>query len=353
MSDPRAADLPDGRLSEPAISPQPGPTGPVFIAGPDRCGKTLLAAILGSHPRLAIPIVGSNMWTYFYGQHGDLRDDQNLQRCIDALLAYKHVAFMEPDVERLKRDASDGPRTYAHVFSLFHQQFAERAGKPRWGDQTGLLERYADEVFRAHPDGRMIHMVRDPRDRYEASLALWPDGRGRAGGQTARWRYSMALAARNMRRHAGRYQLVRYEDLVRDPEGVARDVCAFIGERFEASMLRMGDAPSSFHRKMAGGDPLPADPATLISDAFVGRYREVLRPEDVSFIEMFAGPQLTRLGYERDHPRLPRTARLRFVVLQVPVDLARFWGWLGLERLQHLMPGLVGRTPAAQKVLQG
>ena len=26
----------------------------------------------------------------------------------------------------------------------------------------------------------MIHMIRDPRDRYEASLALWPEGKMRA-----------------------------------------------------------------------------------------------------------------------------------------------------------------------------
>ena len=41
---------------------------PIYIGGPDRCGKTLVAALLGSHSRIAIPIVGSNLWTYFDGQ---------------------------------------------------------------------------------------------------------------------------------------------------------------------------------------------------------------------------------------------------------------------------------------------
>ena len=32
-----------------------GSDGPIFIGGPDRCGKTLVAALLGSHSRIAIP----------------------------------------------------------------------------------------------------------------------------------------------------------------------------------------------------------------------------------------------------------------------------------------------------------
>ncbi|MGH2386033.1 MAG: sulfotransferase family protein, partial [Candidatus Limnocylindria bacterium] len=198
------------------------PRGPIFIGGPDRCGKTLLAAILGSHSRIAIPIVGSNLWTFFYEQYGDLADDRNLERCLSALMSYKHARFLQPDVASLRRELDAGERSYERLFALIHEQFAERAGKPRWGDQTGLIERYAHDVLAAYPDAVMIHMIRDPRDRYEASLRLWPNGRARAGGAAARWGYSVRLAERNMRRHPGRYRIVRYEDLVQRPEEVVR-----------------------------------------------------------------------------------------------------------------------------------
>src|SRR5512133_1603979 len=51
-----------GRLNKVTIE-----RGPIFIGGPDRCGKTTLQAFLSSHPNIAIPAVGSNFWTYFYG----------------------------------------------------------------------------------------------------------------------------------------------------------------------------------------------------------------------------------------------------------------------------------------------
>ena len=48
----------------------------------------------------------------------------------------------------------------------------------------------------------------------ERPLARWPEGRGRAGGATARWLYSTNLAERHRRRHPDGYLVVRFEDLV-------------------------------------------------------------------------------------------------------------------------------------------
>ena len=146
-------------------------TSPIFIGGLDRSGKTTLRAYLHSHPRIAIPAVGSNMWTYFYNQYGDLKDAGNFERCLSDMLKYKHVVFLEPDPDRIQREFWQGPPTYAHLFSLFLVHFAERENKPRWGVQTGLIERYADQIFSAYPGVKIIHMLRDPRGR-SASACL-------------------------------------------------------------------------------------------------------------------------------------------------------------------------------------
>src|SRR5512146_167966 len=139
--------------------------GPIFIGGLDRCGKTLLRALLVSHPRIAIPEIGSNYWTFFYGQYGDLAKSENFERCLGAMLRYTHVSLLQPDVERIRREFHQGPATYARLFQLFNEQYAEREGKPRWGDQSGLIEQYARQVLSAYAGSKMIHMLRDPRDR--------------------------------------------------------------------------------------------------------------------------------------------------------------------------------------------
>jgi len=325
------------------------PDGPIFIGGPDRCGKTLLAAILGSHSRIAIPIVGSNLWTYFAGQFGDLRDDRNLDRCLAALRAYKHARFLQPDLDRVRRDLRAGQRTYARLFALIHEQFAERAGRPRWGDQTGLIERYADDIFAAYSGARMVHMLRDPRDRYEASLALWPKGRGRAGAAAARWGYSARLARRNVRRHPGRYLVVRYEDLVRQPDETVRSVTAFLGEDYEPAMLEMADAPT-YRRKLAGGEDAPPG-ASLISADHIGAYRGRIPAPELAFLQATLTAEMTRLGYEPDRVRLRPLERLTYWAWILPSNAVRMVGWLGLEALQHRFPRVLGRNPIRAKIV--
>jgi hypothetical protein len=324
-------------------------TGPVYVGGLDRSGKTTMSAFLGSHPDIAIPGVGSNMWTYFYGRFGDLAVPENLERCLDAMVRYKHVRYLQPDVERIRREFHLGPPTYARLFSLFLLHFAERAGKPRWGAQTGLIERYADQLFEAYPGLHIVHMLRDPRDRYEASLAAWPDGRGRAGGATARWRYSTRLAERHLRNHPGRYLIVRFEDLVRDPVGTVQEVCRFLEAPFVPSMMSMSDAPT-LRVKLGQGTDGTA-PLELISSDHLGRYRGRIPAGELAFIQRHAGRMMRTHGYELDRVEMPLGQRLRFHTLQRPDQFARLIAWRTVEALQQRWPELVPRRPGTRMVV--
>jgi hypothetical protein len=323
--------------------------GPIFIGGPDRCGKTLLAGLLASHSRISIPVVGSNLWPLFYRQHGDLRDPENARRCLAAMLRYKHIAYLRPDQDAALRAFLEGPRTYARLFAVVQEQYAARNGKARWGDQTGLVERYADEIFDSYPDVRFLHMVRDPRDRYAESRVRWPDGRLGAGGATARWLFSVRLGHRNARRYGDRYRLLRYETLVTDPDATLREVCAFLGEPYEPSMLDLGAVPTYRSRLLASIDSLPPEarpaPGSVISPAFIGAYRDVVTPQEVAFMQARAGIEMTSLGYEHDRVLLGRAAGIRQRLVDGPLDALRMYAWWAREALAYRFPRLLGRRP--------
>ena len=322
---------------------------PIFIGGPDRCGKTTLQAFLASHPSIAIPAVGSNFWTYFYGQYGDLSRAENLERCLNAFAHYKHAVFLQPDWERIRREFRQGEATYARLFALFHEHYAERMGKPRWGDQTGLIERYADAIFAAFPAARMIHLIRDPRDRYAASLALWPNGKGRVGGAAARWLYSVRWAQRNLARYPDRYRVVRYETLVAQPEATLQEICTFLDEPYTPHMLTMADAPG--HRaKLCGEQGYQSGPVPL-STRFIGSYRGIVPEPEVAFMQMVARPQMRFFHYEEENIWFAAAARLRFWLYDTPLNLLRLYAWHSLEAIQHNFPAHFGRRPARQKRL--
>lgn len=321
--------------------------GPIFIGGLDRCGKTMMQAFLTSHPNISIPAVGSNMWTFFYGQYGNLARPENFERCLAAMLRYKHVRFLQPDPERIRREFEQGQPTYARLFALFQQHYAEQAGKPRWGDQSGLIERYADLIFAAYPDAKMIHMLRDPRDRYEASLAAWQQGKGRAGGATARWLYSVKLARRNLRRYPDRYKVVRYETLVSQPEDTLREVCAFLGEVYAPAMLAMESAPTYRDKLGQGGNGQVGQ--SLVSTKYIGRFRTGVPRREIAFMQAHAWREMVAYQYELEPLKFSLKERVLFYLVDWPSNLARMVAWHTLETVQHNFPVLMGRTPTSDK----
>ena len=309
--------------------------GPIYITGLDRSGKTTMRAFLASHSRIAIPAVGSNLFMYFHEQYGDLSDSANLDRCLDAMLRYKHVAFLEPDETAIRQEFDRGPHTYARLFEIFLAQFARREGKPRWGAQSGLEEQYAEVMFSEYPGLKVIQMVRDPRDRYAASLEKWPGGRGRAGGAAARWAYSVDHAERNLRRHPEDYVVVRFEDLVTDPRSELERVCSFLGETFEGDMLEM-PAADRHRRMLSEGSSGPG----LLSTDHIGIHRGAVPAAEIAFLEHALGSRMRQWGYGDP---IRRDRSIWWYLRVVPDQRARMLAWRSVEELHRRAPHRFGR----------
>ena len=166
----------------------------------------------------------TNFWRYFVDQYGDLGRDENLDACLQSMRTYKRLVVLDLDFERLRREFVDGPRTYGRLYALLQAQVAERRGKGRWGDKSLNIETYTDRILTDFPEARILHMIRDPRDRLASVLARWRVRRGDIGAGTAAWLWSARLGAQHAANRPGNYMVVRYEWLVQAPEAAAREI---------------------------------------------------------------------------------------------------------------------------------
>lgn len=301
---------------------------PIYIAGPERSGTSLIYALLGSHPDIAMTR-RTNLWTHFYGQYGDLAQPENFERCLAMMMRYKRIVRLDPDPERIRREFLQGDRSYAALFALLGEHFAERQGKTRWGDKSLDTERYAELIFTDFPEARMIHMVRDPRDRYASSLTRWGPNRGGVGSATAMWLWSAAMARRNMARFPGRYAILRYETLIYRPEEALREICGFIGEPYSPQMLTMQDA--ELFRDEGGNSSYGRRPPGVISTSSIGKFRNVLTHRQISYMERTAGREMTSFGYTLDDPDLSAGEKSLYYLYDAPINALRVTVWRARE----------------------
>ena len=315
---------------------------PVFVAGVERSGTSLMYALLASHPNIAMTR-RTNLWTHFYNQYGDLNRTDNFERCFQMMTRYKRLLVLNPDFDRLRHDFWQGKPTYGRLFALFEQQQAERMGKPRWGDKSLDTERYADPIFAAYPKAKFLHMIRDPRDRYASAQTRWK-ARGRVGAGTAQWLTSMRRAKRNQRRHPDSYKIVQYEMLVSRPEETLSEICEFVGEEYTSSLLSMGGAPRHRHQ---GNSSYGSHKHSQIFTSSLGRYRQVMSKQDILFMQSFLTRYMADLNYTPDTVHLPFKENLLYHFVDRPVNLTRMIGWLGMEAALNR----TGRRPSQRRLV--
>jgi len=294
---------------------------PIFIGGLERSGKSYLRMMLGGHPRLFFSR-RTNLWTRYYNRYDDLNERENLERCLGDLLKSKHTRALIADPFELRQELVTGTVSYGRLFALIHEGHARKIGKPRWGDQTEFLERCADVIFAAFPHARFIQLLRDPRDRYEAMLHK-SGRRGGPGVAVTRWRNSAELAIRNEREYPGRYKVVRYEDMVKEPESTLKGVCDFLGEQYFPDMLRM-QGEARFADLNLQDDEEATGPLTT---KYIGSFRSGLSGRETAYIQRHAGQLMTRFGYSSEPVRFSWSESLRFHLLDETVHSLHRIGW--------------------------
>ena len=162
----------------------------------------------------------------------------------------------------------------------------------------------------------------------------------------ARWRLSIDLGERSARRWPDQYRLLRYEELVRNPEQVVAQLCEFVGEAFEPAMLDLPDAPTYRAKLTAGVDGGP-----LISPSHIGDYRGRIPAHELAFMQGQLGSRMRRHGYLPDPVPMSLFDRARYAAIRWPAQAARMVAWDAIERVQHRLPGVVGRRPSAAMIV--
>ena len=292
---------------------------PLLILGVSRSGTTLLRVILDRSPGVAIPDE-SFFVLLLARRHGRTIERQRFLEDVRRLPTVAAWGLRAEDVAPRLRSGMDVGAAIAAIF----ETYAERAGKPRWGDKTPMYMRHLPLLERLFPAAQYVHLVRDGRDA-AASFVQMPAGTftrtwahpGRPAAFACLWRTEVRAArALGRRVGPGRYHETRYEDLVAEPDRVVREICAFAGLPFEESMLDYAgavDVSAKPHQQR-----LLAPPTRHVRD-----WRAELAPDEARAFERVAGDLLAELGYELvEPPARPPAPRARAALAAYRARLA-------------------------------
>ena len=295
-----------------------GPAGPPapFVVGAPRSGTTMLRLMLDAHPEIAIPPE-----TYFVTKAAKhwrrprkalLRRHDRVEEYLEAVTGHKRWPDFHLDADAFRaRVREANPRTLGDAVREFYEMYAEKVGKPRWGDKTPFYVRKMDVIQEVLPEARFIHLIRDGRAVALSIKDLW-FGPDTIEGCAEFWVARIDEAREKARGLDGRYIEVRYEDLVRDPEPELRRICELVELPYDERMVRYYEhvderiaietppeevAPdgrvvsTEERKKIMENVSRPPDPTRI------DRWKTDMTAGERATFEAIAGPRLRELGY--------------------------------------------------------
>ncbi len=215
----------------------------VFIVGVGRSGTSLLQSMLNAHSGIT-SIPEAQFFRKYLGS-------KKLRRRIEKYGTEKFKKVLNSDVtfQRLSIDPATlkslGQKSFSvlNVYEEIIEISKARKQKSILVDKDPRNLELIKDIFMLIQGAKIIHIIRDPRDVVNSKTkAKWSANR-------PYWLHAMigeAQLKRGSRTAEAMddktYFSLLYEDLLKSPEKVLKQVCSFIGVPYEENMLRFNES---------------------------------------------------------------------------------------------------------------
>jgi len=213
----------------------------IFIVGCPRSGTTLLRQILDSHTELAVVPESSFMlrlkrisWIY-----GDLNKQKNLISLIEDIRSIKRVKDWFPEVETkefAKQILKNKKVTFKDVIQEIYNLYSLRKYKKMWADKTPENLLQVNLIKELFPNSKIIIVERDGRDT-ALSLKKVDFGGWDIIASAYMWKKYVQKAREILKKYPKYTILIKYEDLLLNPEIEIRKILKFLGLKFEEKLF--------------------------------------------------------------------------------------------------------------------
>jgi hypothetical protein len=286
----------------------------VWLFGSPRSGSTWLFRMATQHPSIVgmnEPTIGYHLSPFLSNEPGYHAEDLDLgtftlRRVMEddpeRFFAAKYADVWLPGLRRLLND-----RLLAHL--------EREVGGATASDALLLVKepngsQAADVIMRAQPTARLLFLLRDGRDVVDSELASFAVGgwqersfaHMRGVGEAERldfvirsayqWLWRTEVVETAFAEHPGPKHMLRYEDLLREPERRLGELFDWLGVPLERTEVAAVVDRFAFERIPHRG------PDRQDRFARPGAWRDNLRPDELAALEDVLRAKLGELGYD-------------------------------------------------------
>lgn len=253
---------------------------PIFVVGTMRSGSTVFRLILDAHPRISIS------------------EETGFMGAVAATTQIPNWHHGQGWYERIGWTAEELDARMRTFWSGLFERHAQSQGKQRWGEKTPFHSRHMARMATVFPDAVFVAIVRHPG---AVTHSLVRKFHYQQDDAAAYWvATNKEILRRGAELGADRFALLRYEDLVTEPEKTLRELMDWLGEPWSDDLLRHNAVQSAQGApRISAGNTHTRQP---LARSLPDRWLEAFTREEQQVLIARTGEFAALLGYDAARP---------------------------------------------------
>jgi len=279
-----------------------------FIIGRPRSGTSLLRHLFDAHPDVVIPSE-CNYILALSRKYGNIEKSgkQTITNLLTDLKQTKSFNTWGLDIESLEKKlySLKEKSNYSELCRVIHSSYSSIHPKNELkiiGDKNpAYSSENFSKIFSLFPDAKYIHLVRDCRDQITSLLSAGFKLPSPAFIAIA-WKKSITTINKYKQKFPDHFYTIRYEDFVTEPEEYFKEICCFLGIKFQQDVFDFIDKKNEYlnHQPGLKYEQLHQRLFQPINNKRVGIYRDFLNSKDLAIVEKIVGHVAEQYGYKKN-----------------------------------------------------
>ena len=274
----------------------------IFMVGEQRSGSNLLRLILNESSSIAAPHPPHILQRMMplLPIYGNLNKPKNFKKLIDDVCRLVELNPVPWDKVKLNRKEilkRCNEYSLIAVYGAIMDTYAEAHNANAWMCKSMQNIFYADDINVYFDQPKYIYLYRDPRD-VTLSFTKAVIGEKHPYFIAKQWNELQEACISQMNWHGTDHIFpVSYEELLKNPEEVVKNICAFLNIEFTQNMLNFHTSNEA--KRSAKSSSLWENLSKPIKGNNSKKFMTDLTTEEIKIVESITGNVMDILGYER------------------------------------------------------
>lgn len=273
----------------------------IQIIGTQRSGSNLLRVMLNQIEEIDAPHPPHILKRFFplLPKYGDLNIESNFEKLIDdvcRLIELNPVPWGEFKLNRIEIKSNCQSHSLIEIFNTIYSLKAKYSGAKYWCCKSMSNVYFSKEIEKLNVKPIYIHLYRDGRD-VALSFKKAIVGQKHIFHLAKQWKEDQERCLKLKKEtESNRFFSISYEELLRDPEKILKQLCGVLKIPFNNSMLSYYNSNESLHTAQSG--EMWKNVAQPVIKNNFNKFLTEMKAEDLMLFEQIAGTTLNEFNYK-------------------------------------------------------